>query len=210
MLRRGCRAACASCLLPVILVAAALGFVYHQLTTAPAYAAVVPSPDAAIQASVGGAVARARRQRAGVASVQLSDAEVTTLLRLAAGTSPPFTNLSVHLEPRRLVVTGTLRPAGQRVVVSGQFLLQPAGGVAVALQPERMSIGQIGLPGALDHLVATALPGQFDLPRVGGPQPLDVLCVGAGVGRLLLAVRLPGPAPGGSPSAAAICAGPGG
>ncbi|HVA22447.1 MAG TPA: hypothetical protein VNN74_10190 [Candidatus Micrarchaeia archaeon] len=208
MLRRGCLSACASCLLPIVLVVAAGGFLYHQLTTAPTYPPVAPSSAGALRRAVSLAALDAIRRREGVAQVQLGDAEVTRLLRLGSGTPGTPTDLAAHVERGQLVVTAAVLPLGQRVVVSFRYQLQPGGGPLILLHADRVGVGQIGLPGALDQLVSAGFPGQLNLDRAGGPRSLAVLCLALDPGRLVAVVRLPG-RPGGG-GGVSICAGPSG
>jgi len=208
VIRRSCLGACASCLLPIVVVAVALGVLYHQLTTAPAYAPVAPSPTAQVRAAVAQAVSQARHGRTDVATIRLGDPEVTRLLRLSAGASP-FTDLTARVEPGGVLVTGTLTPVQQRVVVSGRFGIRAGIGATIALRPERIGIGLIGLPGVLDHLIAAALPAQLNLSQAAAAGPVQVLCVSAAAALLLVEVRVVGLTGGGAAAGAPICAGPG-
>ncbi len=207
MLRRGCLSSCTSCLLPIVIVLAVVGFLYHQVTTAPAaYPAVVPSPAAALEAAVRGAAGTAARRGESVATISLGNGEVTRLLRLSDGTATPLGDLTAHVEPGLVVVTASLAPLGQRIAVVARYRVQPGGGAAIDLHPIGVGVGQFGLPGAIDPLVAAGLPGQLDLGRAGGPRALTVLCLAADPGRLEVAFRLPGS---GQVGGVALCAGPG-
>ena len=187
-MRRGCFGGCLGCLLPVLMVAALLGFAIHQVLTPPAFAPVQPAGPGAVQLAVASGVESALATQQPVALIQLTDAEATALLQQSLPGYVGLGDLQVHSVGGKMVISGQTAILGHTIVVSGPVTLRAGPGTVVAMSFQGLSLGQLGLPQLLPDLLTRGLNPEFNLGLVAEGRDVSFACAAAPPGRLVVGV----------------------
>lgn len=203
MVRRSCTMSCLGCLVPVLIVAAAIAYGVHLMTTPPAYQQVSPASAATVQLSAARGIEQALATQTPVALVQIDDQEATALLQQSLGGYVGLADLQVHIERGEVVVSGQTAVLSHPLVISGPVTLNSGGGSIVDLTFHGLWVGQLGLPQLLPQLISHGLRPAFNLALIAPGRDLRFACSAAAPDSLTIGILYSSAS---DPKAAAACA----